>query len=275
MNTVQLHSLKVIFIHGVNDQKTNYSQILFGMILKSCRAKLRQRGLPESKISQVTRSLVRHEVLWTEETLSRINRYIQLEYEGALTPRYSFFTRQIDPLAMQIMQYIKDKGDKATGEMNILAEVDRDIERFFLQTDVGADDPSGSKGAIIIAHSLGSVIAFDYVFCFRDRCRLNQDVTIHSFITMGSPIPLFTSAMGHPDSDLALPSNVKRWVNILCPWDSIARSAKPFFRNIPIEEKRVCTGFLPLQSHSGYWKHNKTASIIADEILGVFSDENK
>ncbi len=262
-----ISNLRIIFVHGVNDQKTNYSQVLFDKILSSCRAKLRQRGLSEAKISQITRSLVRHEVLWTEETLSRVNRYIQLEYDGALAPRYSFFTRQIDPLAMQIMQYIKDKGDKGTGEMNILADVDRDIQRFFLQTDVGADDPSGAKGAIIVAHSLGSVIAFDYIFCFRDRCRLDQDVTIHSFITMGSPIPLFTSAMGHPDSDLMLPHNVKRWVNILCPWDSIARAIKPFFRNLPIEEKRVCTGFLPLQSHSGYWKHNKTASIIADEIL--------
>jgi hypothetical protein len=46
---------------------------------------------------------------------------------------------------MQIMQYIKDKGDKGTGAMNILADVDSDIQRFFLQNDVGADDPSGEK----------------------------------------------------------------------------------------------------------------------------------
>lgn len=267
--TNPITNLKLIFIHGVDDQKTNYSQTLFDKVLSSCRAKLRQRGFPESKISPAIRSLVRHEVLWTEETLDRINRYQQLEYEGPSRPKYRFFTKQIDPLAMQIMQYIKDKGDKGTGAMNILADVDRDIQRFFVQNDVGADDPEGRKGAIVVAHSLGSVIAFDYVFCFRDRCRLDKNVTIHSFITMGSPIPLFTSAMGHPDSDLTLPPNVKRWVNILCPWDGIARTVKPFFRNIPIEEKKVCTGILPLQAHSGYWKHDKTASIIADEVLGV------
>jgi hypothetical protein len=260
--------VKIIFIHGVNDQKTNYSQELFVKILKSLRGKLGRQGKSQAEIDSITRSVTRHEVLWTEQTLDRVNRYLQLQYDTPSRPRYSPLTRQIDPLAMQIMQYIKDKGDDATGAMNILADVDQDIERFFAQTDVGIDGlPDGGKDAIVVAHSLGSVIAFDYLFCFRDKCRLDQDITIHSFITMGSPIPLFTSAMGHPDSDLTLPPNVKRWVNIICRWDGIARSAKPYFRNIPLDEKSVCTGFLPLSSHAGYWKHNKTASIIADEVM--------
>ena len=145
--------------------------------------------------------------------------------------------------------------------------VDEDIQKIFFQTNIGDFVPGQNKNAVIIAHSLGSVIAFDYVFCFRDKCRLDKDITIKSFITLGSPIPLFTSAMGHPDSDLQLPPNVKKWVNILSPKDGIARYARPFFKNIPIEEHEVFTGFFPLQAHAGYWKNKQTASLIADEVL--------
>ncbi|MGH7889737.1 MAG: hypothetical protein ACRENF_04220, partial [Thermodesulfobacteriota bacterium] len=73
--------------------------------------------------------------------------------------------------------------------------------------------------------------------------------------------------MGHPDSDLTLPSNVKKWVNILSKNDGIARYTQPFFKNIPIEEHTVNNGFFPISSHAGYWKNSQTASIIADEIL--------
>ena len=75
--------------------------------------------------------------------------------------------------------------------------------------------------------------------------------------------------MGHPDSDLKLPHNVNKWVNILSKNDGIARYHKPFFKEIPIEEHLVNTGFFPLQAHAGYWKSNKTAGIIADEVLNA------
>lgn len=261
-----LTNLKLIFIHGVNNQTTNYSNILCQKILSSCRAKLRQRSLNEELITQILNKVVHHEVLWADLTTDLTNRYLQLEYPKDSWP-WTHFTKQIDPLAMQIMQYIKDKGDKATGPMNILKEVDNDIQKIFFQTNIGDFKTGQDKNAIVIAHSLGSVIAFDYVFCFRDKCRLDKDVTIKSFITMGSPIPIFTSAMGHPDSDLQLPPNVKKWVNIISKHDCIARYSKPFFKNIPIEEHEVYTGFFPLQAHAGYWKSRQTASIIADEII--------
>lgn len=263
-----LSNLKLIFIHGINSQVTNYSNCLFQGILRTCKQRLKLKGLSEDEITDILNRLVHHEVLWADLTTDLTNRYCQLEYQK-MSFFWGAFTKQIDPLAMQIMQYIKDKGDKATGPMSILREVDDDIQKIFFQTNIGEYKPGEDKHTIFIAHSLGSVIAFDYIFCFRDKCRLEKDITVHSFITMGSPIPLFTSAMGHPDSDLTLPPNVKRWVNILSPRDGIARYAKPFFRNIPIEEKEVDCGLLPIKAHGVYWKNKDTASIIADEVLKV------
>ncbi len=269
-----LSNLKLIFIHGVNDQSTNYSAELFQRILETSRKKLRLRKLEDSTINGILNRVVRHEVMWADLTTSLTARYDQLQY-----PKRKFlwapFTRKIDPLTMQIMQYIKDKGDKQTGPMNILRDVDDDIAKVFLQTNIGDFISGQDKNAIIIAHSLGSVIAFDYVFCFRDKCRLDPNVTIKAFITMGSPIPLFTSAMGHPDSDLTLPHNVKKWVNIISRNDGIARKIQPFFKNIPIKEHELFTSPLPIKSHCDYWKSKKVASLIADEILEALDLQGK
>ena len=109
--------------------------------------------------------------------------------------------------------------------------------------------------------------------CFRKECQINPNVTVRSFITMGSPLPIFTTAMGHPDSDMMLPPHVKRWVNILSLKDGIARHMKPFFRKIPLIEHYVSTGLFPIQAHNGYWKDKGTASIIADEVLLAIQSE--
>lgn len=263
-----LTNLKLIFVHGINEQTTNYSQGLYLNILAAARNQLAGEGYDEKTRDEILQKIVHHEVLWADLTTDLTNRYMQLEYYQKPRPFWSFLSKPIDPLALQIMQYIKDKGDKLTGKMNILKELDTDMEKIFTYEDVGKDARAqDGQNAIIIAHSLGSVIAFDYVMGFRKECKLKKDITIKSFITMGSPIPLFTSAMGHPDSDLTLPSNIERWVNIICPQDGIARFMKQFFKKIPIIEQQVSTGFWPINAHAGYWKNNATAQIIANEAL--------
>jgi len=268
-----LSSLKVIFIHGVNEQTTNYSQGLYLKILDSCRDKLQLKGLDSSKIDDILQRVIHHEVLWADLTTDLTNRYLQLEYEQKPRMFWNFLTRPVDPLGIQIMQYIKDKGDKYSGKMSLLKELDHDLRRIFSWSDVGKDtEPPQAHNVIIVAHSLGSVIAFDYVMGFRKECQMDKNISVRSFITMGSPLPLFTSAMGHPDSELELPRHVKKWVNILSLKDGIARHMKPFFRKIPIEEHYVSTGLFPFQAHSGYWRDGGTASIIGDEVfeaLGV------
>lgn len=259
-------SLKLIFVHGVNHQSTNYSGKLFDRIMKVCHMNLTARGLESDEIRTLLNQVTRHEVLWADLTADLTNRYCQLQYHKHPL-LWGIFTKNIDPLAMQIMRYIKDKGDKEKGQMNILREIDSDIERIFTQTHIGNQSPNNSKDTIFIAHSLGSVIAFDYIFCFRDRCRLDQNVNVQAFITMGSPISLFTSAMGYPDSELTLPPNVQKWVNIISPRDCIARYAKPHFKNIPIIEKEVHTSFFPMAAHCHYWKSSQTAAIIAQEVI--------
>lgn len=266
-----LHNLKVIFIHGVNNQTTNYSSNLYQKILSICRSELANRGFSDTAIHETLNKSVQHEVMWADITTDLTNRYLQLEYDEHSHFFWDALKKPIDPLTIQIMQYIKDKGDKQSGRMNILRKMHTDMEDIFSWKNLG-EDPSPHEGnnAIIVAHSLGSVIAYDYVMGFRKEYslkNLKKDITVQAFITMGSPLPIFTTAMGHPDNDLVLPAYIKNWINILSPKDGIARHMKPFFRNIPIQEHEVSTGFLPIQAHTGYWDNTDTAKYIAHEVL--------
>ena len=261
----------MVFIHGVNNQTTNYSSVLYQKMLTICREKLAQRKFDPASIEKILNKSVQHEVLWADITTDLTNRFLQLEYGEHSHFFWDILKKPVDPLAIQIMQYIKDKGDKQSGRMSILRRMHTDIKNIFSWKDLG-EDPARSEGnsIIMVAHSLGAVIAYDYVMGFRKEYSLlniKKDITVKSFITMGSPIPLFVAAMGHPDSDLTLPHYVKKWVNILSIRDGIARRVQPFFRNISISEHEVNTGFFPLQAHAGYWNNTATATHIANEVL--------
>ncbi len=244
----------LIFIHGVNYQTTGYSNWLFRQIKVYYNTLLNQKGLRAKEIEGRLAQLVQKEFLWADVTTNLTNRYIDLEYElfGGKRGLWNWATKKVDPLALQIMYYVKDKGDKQSGAMSILKKID----------DSFHSAAQASKDMVIVAHSLGSVIAFDYIFRFR-KFYLDPACNVLSFITLGSPIPIFTSAMGHVDSGLKLPTNVKGWYNIFDNEDGIARRCKPFFRNIPLQDIEVKTGILPISAHIKYWRNKQTASAIA------------
>ena len=244
----------IIFIHGINYQTTGYSNWLFQNILCQYGKILKKQGIVENEIEQKKAQFVQKEILWADVTTDLTNHYLNLEYElyGKKKGFWNWASKKIDPLALQIMYYIKDKGDKASGEMGILEKIDKSFKAITQET----------KDTIIIAHSLGSVIAFDYLFGFRKHS-LSQDTNVLYFITLGSPIPIFTSAMGHVESDLELPANVKSWHNLYDNEDGIARRCKPFFSKIDVKDTGVRTGFFPISAHVKYWQNKQTALKIA------------
>ena len=104
-----IHNLKLIFIHGISDQSTNYSQGLYDKIIVACRAQLKLKGISDTQIDNLVTRVVHHEIIWANLTTDLTNRYLQLAYNR---PNFfwNHFTRSVDPLGLQIMQYIKDKG---------------------------------------------------------------------------------------------------------------------------------------------------------------------
>lgn len=241
----------IIFIHGVGDAKKHYSDILYKSIVRE------YKKLAIKNNDKVIRQC---EIVWDDATSKLIEKYNKIKQKPKMRMQFrtllGFFYHFIDPIVIQIMYYMKDKGDKKTGKMGILKKVH---ERFkYFHEKYGRVD-------IVVAHSLGSVIAFDYIFGFR-RFKYSKRAKLKALITMGSPLPIFTTAMEHMESKLKLPANVGKWINILDEDDGIARHCKPFFKNIPIRQVKINTGRGPISAHVGYWKSREVAKVIANEI---------
>jgi hypothetical protein len=148
----------------------------------------------------------------------------------------------------------------------------------------------------IVAHSLGSVIAFDFAFHLLVLGQVFPPVTepeldapdlqrrFYGFFTMGSPIGLFmlrNGALwrpGHPArSEPGLFSNVvnpfaradQRWLNFWDAQDVIAYPLERLFANNPanagrpLADREVTTGWDPVSAHVNYWRDDGVAGAIA------------
>ncbi|MCD4813319.1 hypothetical protein K8S19_06460 [bacterium] len=247
----------LVFIHGVDSQSTGYSNLLFKNILKAYKKQLLIKGLKNSVALEKTGLMMQHEILWANRTTNLTSRYLSLQYNiPRRKGKWNFLYKAIDPLAIQTLFYTKDKGHK-TGPMSILRTVHQSFKKS-----------CGNKPekTIVIAHSLGSVIAFDYLFGFR-RYKLSKQVNIAGLFTLGSPIPLFASAMGYAENPVTMPPNLAHWINILDPDDGVARHCRLHFKRLFVEDKEINTGWDPLGSHTSYWKSSAVAEFIAQRMI--------
>lgn len=262
--------VKFIFIHGIADQTTNYSKGLF--------ERIRAQYLKQSYSSEdyFAENVSYDEIMYAEVNTSMVDKYSELSYQQ---PKlfWGMLTRSIDPLALEVIRYLGDKNQT--------------IQKFVWKQ---LDDILKGKAAeqiFIVAHSLGSVIAMDYLNN-RYHDKGNKEDYIISLITMGSVIPVFSSALtsssqdgnkevGICDIEYFLSNKmVKYWINIISLRDGIGRVTKPFYDSFKVsnvsgslpvsfKERTVSTGFLPIRAHTRYWKSNQVANIISSEVWQI------
>ena len=151
----------------------------------------------------------------------------------------------------------------------------------------------------IIAHSLGSVIAFDFLFHLLvlgqvfppvDEPELDpRDLQrrFQGLYTMGSPIGLFmlrNGALwrpGDPARDTpGMFSNIinpitgsdRRWLNFWDPEDIVAYPLERLFASNPdnvgrpLSDREVTTGWDPVRAHVNYWSDEGVATAIAHAL---------
>lgn len=237
---------------------TGYSGELYKKIIEYYKNELLKKKMTQEECENQAREIIQKEILWADVTTDLTNQYVSWQFDSPKRlGMWNIFTRNLDPLVIQILFYVKDKGDKQNGVMKILQKVDAAFK------EACSNKPDK---VVVIAHSLGSVIAYDYIFGFR-QYKLDPNVNIEALITLGSPIPIFTSAMGHVSNDIILPPNVKKWLNVLDPDDGVARYCKQYFKNVDVKDIEVNTGFWPLGAHSKYWRRKAVAKLIAENLI--------
>lgn len=136
------------------------------------------------------------------------------------------YTRSPTPLQLLLRGLDRVFGSR-TASWLFLGEV-RQVRRYLLDPAVKAetdrrtaeamDAGAGPSAQVLIGHSLGSVVAFEYV-------RQNPDRPVELLLTMGSPLGLRTVQALLPDPTFATeskPANVAGWVNLRDRHDPVA-----------------------------------------------------
>lgn len=100
----------------------------------------------------------------------------------------------------------------------------KQVRRYLLdpelkaQVDLRAGQVIADSGRVVIGHSLGSVVAFEFI-------RQHPGYPVDLLLTLGSPLGLRTVRALMPDPGYgaeSLPPNVARWVNLRDPGDPVA-----------------------------------------------------
>jgi hypothetical protein len=101
----------------------------------------------------------------------------------------------------------------------------------------------------VVAHSLGSVIAFDVLHSW-EAGKPPANVALLS--TMGSPL-IKRIFLGHRGRPVMRPANVAAWVNFHSRTDPIASPLAGGYGDVTDQD--VHTSILPITAHTAYWTH--------------------
>jgi hypothetical protein len=136
---------------------------------------------------------------------------------------------------------------------------------------------SGKIPLTIIAHSLGSVIASDFIWdqqqlrASSGQAGFDERFQLFNLFTIGSPLALFSRRYGGPEAfnqPIVMEHPAGRWVNIYDRDDPFAMPLKPLnsaYDRAVLKDARVQAG-LYLFSHQGYFEHNDTLDIVARKV---------
>lgn len=252
-----------IYIHGVTPDlsptKKGFSNILHARI----RKELDTQGVDIRKIGY-------KEVLWSQITQKYKRDMAKLQFESGKGRRgynVSILKNFIYPAVIDILFYIKNKGDD---NPNVKFKI---MQRLHDQVIKAKNE--GYEHIVLIAHSLGTVVAYDYIFRFSKKYLFPENIKVDLLVTLGSPIALFAAGMGFPVSKKLKkpPAHIKKWINCWDPHDGVSTRCEPHFlksfkKNF-LKDYEVNTGLLPFEAHSGFMKKPAFVKQIVEEYLKI------
>lgn len=272
-----MNVLRVIFVHGISRKVINsdYSLKTATLLLK----KLTEYGViaagatPEEVAQVVTFEQVNYSMVGNEAQQRLLKAYEQeSEKLYSLVHRLSRITG-LDNMRRTMITAVTDvlvyKTESWRNEIQqLMAEK---LDRY-----------AGTGDAVsVIAHSLGSVVAFETIY---ENVRRNPRWTAARFkpsnlFTMGSPIALLTLDMdarigSHnplPESRVVPHDEPVRedgvWYNFLDAQDLIAYPLEVLFHDrFKLQDIVVQTGTNPGKAHTGYWTNNEVIEFIAGRL---------
>ena len=281
------HTLAIVFLHGVGRTHPGYSAPLARALADRFRRRTRSEGGDPST------ALVFEEVNWSCALQHAEDRMWRLLQKGPAPLRYKKLRHFMLDFAADAVAYQPTHSDRSAYDA-IHAEVAASLARLASRAGAGAP-------LCIVAHSLGTVIASNYVYDLMKNGRsfvapdvlkrigptlLERAETLSLFATMGSPLALWSlryPGFGTPIR-MPPPSLVRhhpgvrgRWVNFYDPDDVLGYPLRPLSRlyAASVNEDRavsvgsLLTGWNPL-AHTGYWGDARVADAIAEHLAEIW-----
>ncbi len=277
------HKLAIVLIHGIGRTEPGYSAWMRRSLMQRFAKGIR------GAVPDPDAELVFEEVNWSS-ALQTDEDHLWRRLNGADPMRFTRLRQFMVNFAADAIAYQPAPSDRTAYDA-IHARVATALSRL-------AERAGPRAPLCLIAHSLGTVIASNYMYDLAKRrnsflspsvrSRINgtpleRGETLSRFYTLGSPIalwslryPSFGDPIRFPLGKLSLhhPGLQPRWVNFYDPDDVIGYPLKPLnarYRTVVSEDRPVnvgswLTNWNPL-SHTGYWNDSKIAEGISEGLI--------
>jgi hypothetical protein len=268
----------LVFVHGMGggDPREDYERLWSGIASAWVERAGTDRADFDARFAKV-------EIAWGSVTAGAKDALHDLAFEKAFAGLGRLV--MLRPLRAFMTKFLGDVVAYVTDEDNLIRS------SFFASLDAGIRD---AERYSIVAHSLGSAIAHDFLFDLMCKDRLfrplEQPAPEHverlqtrffGLFTMGSPVGLFmlrksvAFSTPTPFAELRLPLRAgQRWLNFWDAQDVIAYPLEDVFRSDPgtddrfVLDVKVDTGDLIVDSHTNYWRNKDVARSIAAALPG-------
>jgi hypothetical protein len=279
-----MKGLRIIFVHGISPTVItwDYSDVLTQMIM----ARLRNKGvIPSDATPDEVEEIVSFEQVNYSDIGSEEEMELLAAYEAETKKLYNFVYRlsKVAGLDKVRRQIITSVSDVMVYESDYWHNIIQGMVLDKIKPYVGTGD-----AVTLVAHSLGSVVAFDTI---HENLHHNAEWEAAGFrptnlFTMGSPLALFSLDLDHVTG---LPNHRHKggeqgesllqeggvWYNFLDAQDIIAYPLEILFeKKYKLEDIVVQTGTNPRKAHDGYWQNEEVADVISERLKMDFQRVN-
>lgn len=286
----------VLIVHGIGwgDKGEHYADALqqnIGQEFERALVRLRLRDVDrrETRAKQALRFKAAY---WSPITQKPQNELIKLLHLGGF-----WLLRPFNLRFLVQEQMIGLLGDVISYEGKVYEAIHECIHAAIEELDAASiQESAGGRAALtVIGHSLGSVIASDYLW---DHTRMSsephfltgRDLALKNVILMGSPMALY-ALRNNPNADrqqlaesLSAPVQVNPdgglWLNCYDPQDPIAFPLKPIHSyaeagviDYKVKAGNWLTGWNSA-SHVGYWRSAEVATTIGRKLALDWAGSN-
>jgi len=285
--------LAVILIHGIGPTKEGWATDIIKN-LKNKTSEQINKFLADTKICNIDEILEIRSVYWKDIFQKReddLNKILDQQIE-ALSVGASFIGNIAKVVRHKIFEAQHKIATDFIGDIIVYGNpaAQQDVYSKIAQTLDIVKQKAGNLGnkapLTVIAHSLGTVIASDYIYdCFKERrirneSGFNQYFCLYNLFTVGSPIALFSLRFGDPatfNKPIHVEDEKGRWLNIYDTDDPIGMPLRPLnnaYADAVFRDVKVDAGIYGV-SHTLYFNRPKTPDIISCKLAIDWISLNK